>query len=315
VQAFRCPLRSVPVVQLRELTEQGDPGTLAENDHAAGVTLFGPRELYALWEHQQWRTDTIDLTVDRRDWREMSDERRQWLIWDLAQFAVGEERVATAFAPFVAAAESLDEQAFLATQLADEVRHTVFFDRYYREVVGLPGDRTEDRFAAARSDVNDDFVTMFDERLMDLVDRLRADPSNSSLMVEGVTLYHIVLEGTLALTGQHFIIDYLTRDSLLPGFVEGFSNIARDEHRHLAFGSWYLQRKVREDARNVEIVQRALGEYLPLAAGVLLPPGVAPGEDVVIFGYSTQEMNAFAFTSLARRLKAIGVELPGMAPA
>ena len=48
---------------------------------------------------------------------------------------------------------------------------------------------------------------------------------------------------------------------------------------------------------------------LPAAAGVLVPPGYELGDDYDL-GYSSQEMNEFAFTALTRRLKVIGVGLP-----
>ena len=50
---------------------------------------------------------------------------------------------------------------------------------------------------------------------------------------------------------------------------------------------------------------------LPAAAGVLVPPGHTLGEDYVYLGQSSQDMNEFAFTALSRRLKVIGVGLPG----
>ena len=56
----------------------------------------------------------------------------------------------------------------------------------------------------------------------------------------------MVIEGMLALTGQHFIIDYNERVGTLPGFVEGFTNVARDEHRHVAFGARFLRDMARE---------------------------------------------------------------------
>ena len=40
------------------------------------------------------------------------------------------------------------------------------------------------------------------------VDRLAVEPEDLETLVEAVTLYHMVIEGMLALTGQHFIIDY-----------------------------------------------------------------------------------------------------------
>jgi hypothetical protein len=56
-------------------------------------------------------------------------------------------------------------------------------------------------------------------------------------------------------------------------------------------------------------MQDKLGELLPVAAGVLVPPGRELGEEWELFGYSSQEVNEYAFKSLSRRLKAIGVPL------
>ena len=95
-------------------------------------------------------------------------------------------------------------------------------------------------------------------------DRLSAEPEDTEALVEAVTLYHMVIEGMLALTGQHFIMDYNESEGTLPAFVEGFQNVARDEHRHVAFGSVFLREKAREDERYKQAIQRTLEE---VAAG------------------------------------------------
>jgi ribonucleoside-diphosphate reductase beta chain len=120
----------------------------------------------------------------------------------------------------------------------------------------------------------------------------------------------MVIEGVLALTGQHFMLKYYEDNDLLPGFVEGFSNIARDEHRHVAYGTWFLQQKMSEDESLKQRVQDKLMELLPIAAGVLVPPGHELGDDYEFFGYTSKEQTEFAFTALTRRLKVIGVGLP-----
>jgi ribonucleoside-diphosphate reductase beta chain len=79
----------------------------------------------------------------------------------------------------------------------------------------------------------------------------------------------MVIEGMLALTGQHFIMDYNEREGTLPAFVEGFQNVARDEHRHVAFGSVFLREMAHEDDRYKQAIQRTLEESLPVADGVL----------------------------------------------
>ena len=82
---------------------------------------------------------------------------------------------------------------------------------------------------------------LFDELLKQRTDRLAVEPEDLETLVEAVTIYHMVIEGMLALTGQHFIIDYNETQGTLPGFVEGFTNVARDEHRHVAFGARFLR--------------------------------------------------------------------------
>jgi ribonucleoside-diphosphate reductase beta chain len=94
----------------------------------------------------------------------------------------------------------------------------------------------------------------------------------------------VMIEGMLALTGQHFIIDYNERQGTLPAFVEGFNNVARDEHRHVAFGSAFLREKAGEDGRYAAAIQRTLEESLPIADGVLSPPWVDDPENWELSG-------------------------------
>ncbi len=132
-------------------------------------------------------------------------------------------------------------------------------------------------------------------------------PRTPRSLVEAITLYHMVIEGMLALTGQHFIIDYNEREGTLPGFVAGFANVARDEHRHVAFGSVFLREKAREDERYKRAIQRTLEESLPVADGVLSPPWAPEEDDYELFGYSLAQTREFAGTCLSRRLKVIGL--------
>jgi hypothetical protein len=118
----------------------------------------------------------------------------------------------------------------------------------------------------------------------------------------------MVIEGMLALTGQHFIIEYNERQGTLPGFVEGFGLVARDEHRHVAFGARFLREMAARDDRYREAIQRTLVECGPAADGVLQPPWMEDaGDDVQIFGYTVEETRAFATKALERRLKVIGL--------
>lgn len=270
------------------------------------VVLMTPQQLYELWERQQWMSHTIDLSKDKQDWAAMSDEDKGDLSWNLSSFFVGEERVTTQFTGLVAAYESQAEEAFLATQQVDEARHAQHFNRLYEQVMLIDG-TFEDRLEKARGDLNEPFLELFDVHLVQACDRLMADRTDREAKVDFVTAYHMIIEGTLALTGQYFLTDYCEKQGILPGFVEGFQHISRDEHRHVAYGTWYLQQAAKDPGLRRRI-QEKIFELIPLAAGVLVPKGADP-ENYTLLGYSSEETNGYAFTALTRRLKVIGVSL------
>jgi len=293
---------------LLDLTHQGDVATIADDSKLSrSYTLQTPQQLYELWERQPWSAHAIDLTKDADDWRNLPEEDRSDIVWGLSSFFVGEERVTTQFSGLVMAYESQSEEAFLTTQQVDEARHAQHFDRFYREVAGYEGEM-EERLERVRGDVNEAFVTLFDEHLVQAARRLVDDPADMEAKVDFVTTYHMVIEGTLALTGQNFITDYLEAQNILPGFREGFRRISQDEHRHVAYGTWFLQQKASDPAL-ARRVQQKLAELLPIAAGVLVPTGKDPFSDWTLLGYSSQKVNEFAFTALSRRLKVIGIPL------
>jgi ribonucleoside-diphosphate reductase beta chain len=294
---------------LLDLTQQGDPGTLRTEQQARELKLLEPQQLYELWERQQWASQDIDFSADREHWANITDEEREWATWILSSFFVGEERVTTQFSGLVMAYEDEREEAFLTTQQVDEARHMQFFDRFYREVIQLEQPDIEARLARVRDELNDAFVELFDTSLVEAARRLIADPADIEAKVDFVTTYHMVIEGTLALTGQNFITEYWEKKELLPGFVDGFKKVARDEHRHVAYGTWFLRQKCRDDDRLVGRMRATLSELLPIASRVLVPRGVDPNEDWEMVGYTSAEINEFAFNALTRRLKAIGVPL------
>jgi ribonucleoside-diphosphate reductase beta chain len=291
---------------LLDLTSQGDVGTMSDESQLAGITLMDPQQLYELWERQPWSAHAIDLTRDREDWQGLSEDDKSHIAWNLSSFFVGEERVTTQFSGLVRAYETQGEEAFLTTQQVDEARHAQHFNRFYEQVVGYDG-TFEDRLQRARDDLNPAFLVLFDEHLVAAQERLLADPGDREAKVDFITIYHMIIEGTLALTGQNFITEYFEKRDLLPGFTEGFRSISKDEHRHVAYGTWYLQQAARDPGLKRRIAAKVI-EMIPIAAGVLVPPGADP-ENFTILGYSSEETNTFAFTALSRRLKVIGVNL------
>jgi ribonucleoside-diphosphate reductase beta chain len=294
---------------LEELALQGDPGTLQSDEQARKLKLMTPQELYLLWERQQWLSQEIDFSTDKGDWKSLTGEIKEQALWGMSAFYIGEERVTTEFSGLVMSYQDEQEEAFLATQQVDEARHMQFFDRFIREVVGLDDMDIGSRLDHMRTNVNDAFIKLFDEELVEAGKRLIADPSDLESKVDFITAYHLVIEGTLALTGQEFITRYWVENNLLPGFVEGFEKVARDEHRHVAYGTWFLKETVGKDEGLADRMRQKLVDLLPLAAEVLVPPGRQLGEDWELLGYTAKEVNEFAFQSLSRRLKAIGVPL------
>ena len=286
-----------------------DPALLESADRGESQ-LLDYHQLYELWERQQWRTQDLDFSQDRVDWHErIPPDERYARMYGLSSFFVGEQRVAEELGPMMRACPQEDMRIFLCTQIADEARHVAFFDRFYAEVGVLEADDLRGRLEETSQHLNPEFEELFDQALRDRVDRLGRDPGDLETLVEAVTIYHMVIEGMLALTGQHFIIDYNEKMGTLPAFVEGFTNVARDEHRHVAFGARFLRDMAIQDPRYGDAIQRTLAEVGPVADGVLRPKWIPAdqGDDVEIFGTSAAETRAFAMKALERRLKVIGL--------
>jgi ribonucleoside-diphosphate reductase beta chain len=284
-----------------------DPG-LEESAHAR-TELLDYSQLYSLWERQQWAVQDLDFTQDRIDWHERIDKDERYMrMYGLSSFFVGEQRVAAELGPMMWACPREDMRIFLCTQIADEARHVAFFDRFYSEVGVLEADDLQGRLAETSEHLNPEFGVLFDELLRRRVERLAQEPEDTEALVEAVTIYHMVIEGMLALTGQHFIIDFNERMGTLPAFVEGFTKVARDEHRHVAFGARFLRDMASEDERYKQAIGRALGEVAPVAEGVLRPKWMdASEEDAEVLGVRVSETRAFAASALERRLKVIGL--------
>jgi ribonucleoside-diphosphate reductase beta chain len=296
----------------REFFQASSDPAVHESGDRGETKLLDYTELYNLWERQQWATQDLDFSQDKVDWHErFGEEERFQRMYGLASFFIGEQRVADELGPIMRAAPREDQRLFLCTQIADEARHVRFFERFYREVGVVESSDLHDMLGQVEVHLNDAFNVLFDELLGARVKRLSVDPSDQVALVEAVTLYHMVIEGMLALTGQHFIIDYNEAEGTLPGFVEGFNKVARDEHRHVAFGARFLRDCAREHERYREAIQRTMEEALPVADTVLTPPWAAGmPDDFELFGVSVADTREFAMQALTRRLKVIGLIAP-----
>ena len=187
----------------------------------------------------QWSPAAIDLAADAREWQELPEERRARLMTLLAGFCVAEDAVAEQLSPFADAAREatlVSQESLMAwvffLQRRDEQRHAVLFDRIAAEVLRLPGADAAERRAAARAHVPAAFLELFEERLPAMAAELAAGRTG---LGQGISLYHMLLEGVVFDAGQHALLDDLA-DGALPGVREGVERVERDERWHVGFG-------------------------------------------------------------------------------
>jgi ribonucleotide reductase beta subunit family protein with ferritin-like domain/putative sterol carrier protein len=272
-------------------------------------------DLYARWERGNWSATELDFTEDARQWREdFTEFERQAAIWNYCLFFWGEDAVADNLSPYIDAAPLEEQKYFLTTQQVDEARHAVFFKRFMHEVCGIGNGSMSSGLQSIKPQLTPGFRKIFD-RLDQMADELRADRSPARLAA-AVTLYHIVIEASLAQPGQHFICSYLEERDQLPAFREGMENIAADEQRHIGFGVKLLADLNREDPVGVpKAVARILRDVTRYTAQVLMPPGWDESY-VTVFNSTLDEVGVEGLTSMTTKLRSAGLAaetLPGPA--
>jgi ribonucleotide reductase beta subunit family protein with ferritin-like domain len=270
-------------------------------------------DLYARWERGNWSAMDLDFSEDARQWREKFTEfERQAALWNYALFFWGEDAVADNLSPYIDAAPLEEQKYFLTTQQVDEARHAVFFKRFMQEVCGIGDGSMESGLRAIKPQLTPGFRKIFD-RLDTMADELRADRSPAKLAA-AVTLYHVVIEASLAQPGQHFICSYLEERDVLPAFRQGMQNIAADEQRHIGFGVKLLADLKREDPVGVpRAVARLLNEVTRYTAQVLMPPGWDESY-ITVFGATYDQVGLEGITSMTTKLRSAGLSpdtLPG----
>jgi ribonucleoside-diphosphate reductase beta chain len=203
----------------------------------------------------QWDPTSIDLAADARAWPGLPADRRDRLTTLLAGFRVAEDSVAEHLTPFADRAEHVDTMMMwiFFLQRRDEDRHALFFDRIAAEVLRLPGDTPPERLAAAREHVPPAFLELFEERLPAVAGDLAAKRAD---ILDGVRLYHMVLEGAVFSGGQRALLDDLA-DGALPGIREGVEHVELDERWHVGFGVRCLIERHDSESLLEELLPRA----------------------------------------------------------
>jgi len=324
-------LRQIADDQLEEQVSATQLGAMSELyiDDVLAVVDRGVKnlpsylDLYRKAIKQAWSPDDLDFSRDRAEWESLSRETQKRRLWSMRMFFSGEERVASLLAPLVWAAPSKDAEAFVATQLTDEVRHTVFFDRYWREVVGASTPDLDGlvKEIGITADENPAYHYLFYDWLPKQAQWLASHPTDSDATVRFVTVYHLIVEGAMFLTGMRYQLEGARRWGRTWGFYQGFTAATRDESRHVIFGVRYLRDMARENpSRFVPVIQDTIREFRPLISAIMQPPygdmSFYGGKhlDSAWPGYTPEllqeEMIEYANSALARRLHAIGVPVP-----
>lgn len=278
------------------------------------ITVKGAslRDLYVRWEKQNWSAHSLDFTQDAADWAALDPAMQERLLWVTSLFFIGEEAVTGSLAAWVLAAPTHDMEMFLSTQVADEARHTVFFDRFFSEAVGAGGSFSS-RLQEARAYMNPSYGYFFYDMLPRVAAELVAKPKDPVTFARGVAMYHLVIEGALAVPAQKYLLALCRDRDMLPAFRSGFTAVARDESRHVGAGVRILRELQAMDPDCAPAVQDLVAEALPQAAGVFQPPH-GDFTYMTMLGYDVAEMMRFGLFSLDKRLRGAGIDFPRSKP-
>jgi len=296
------PLRELVNVSVEDVTVQMDSLLDPELDSSS---------FYHRWETQQWAVADLDFSVDRQQWANIPAPVQKTLRTTMILFFVGEQIVTDTLAPVLHAAPLEDERIFLATQVADEARHTVFFQRFFEEVLGHEGG-IRAAMQEFRPRARAGYRRLFDVELVNAIDACRLEPRDPVAFVNAVVTYHLVIEGYLALGGQRTTLRLLRKIGILPGFINGFTAVARDESRHIGFGVLALRRRVLENPEMGRVIAKKVYDLLPSAVDVVVGPDEKLPFDDISEVPEPMRVNAleardFAIDSLTKRLRAAGL--------
>jgi ribonucleoside-diphosphate reductase beta chain len=270
--------------------------------HVPMTRLPGYRSLYDRYLRQRWNVNELDFTEDRTDWTErMTDDSRNSFLSIASGFHHGERQVAVELAPLLFGVPE-DYKVFLTSQLEDEARHTVFFDRFYRDVVGLEGDGIMEVLDGSWPFIQETFVGPFG-LLAYLTDDLRRDPYDKHLQMKYATTYMIWIEGVLALAVMKITLNYARDFRVLPAFYTGFTATCRDEARHVQGGMRFVRDLLAEDPSYVKDVHDTLRTLLTMSAA---RSGYIYYEPL---GWSEERVQGLFMNQLHKKLAMVGVSL------
>lgn len=263
-----------------------------------------PQQLYSRWEKQQWSADEVTLDLDREDYtKRLPRKLKRQVHATISTFIVGEYTGLDLLSPVLFGAQDESDLIFLGTQVADEARHARLMFRIGHEVLGFDSDPSTMLRQAWE-------VTEPEHRELALVEGeiMRAsvaNPRDYDLWLRAVTLFHLITEGVLAVSGQRSIVRCLSPLPLLPGIRSAFAAMCRDESRHISFGLHALRIGILEGHQEAvyDVVERALPLALAITDGLQPTTSFAAARTV-----SEQMVLQTGLESFRRAMRSIGAD-------
>lgn len=258
--------------------------------------------LYRKYLKQRWDVYDLDFAGDRLDWDEqMTEEERTSFVAIASAFHHGERQVEIELPVFMLGATE-EEKLHISAQIEDEARHTVFFDRFFREVVGLEGDDMMAVLDGSFPWVQENFVGPFG-LLAYQAEELRRSPCDERARIRYATTYFLWIEGVLALSVMKVTLSYARSRGILRAYYAGFTATCRDESRHVQGGMRYLRDAVHRDPTLLTEIHDTLETILTIS-------GVSSrGIDYRPLGWTGDEVKVLMIQQLRRKLNDVGISL------
>lgn len=239
-----------------------------------------------------WNPSDFDFSQDVKDWKSFTEEQRESIVRLIAQFQGGEEAVTRDLLPLmmvIAKEGRLEEEMFLTTFLFEEAKHTEFFRLLLNEL-----GETRDLSCYHSETYN----TIFNDILPTAMERLVNDHSPEAL-AEASTVYNMFVEGVLAETGYYGFYQSLEGIGAMPALLKGIDYLKRDESRHIAYGTYLLQRLISEHPHIFDLVRNKMEELTPLAIKL----NQEGNTGVNVFGTNIEDTMNFTMRQLSVRME------------
>ena len=220
-----------------------------------------------------WNPTEIDLSQDKRDWEALSEEQHDIMMEFVANFIVGEQRVAEEIPPLVYAAYRqgrFDWVAHLSAFQLEEVKHAQFFQHWLQEVYETldPSDLAPylhmDKQTVEKDGKYDDPTWLAVTKLPEVMEELlEASMSGDydrmqQTFVRALTIYCAHQEGIAGQPSYRVVLDTCDDWDVMPGLQQGYKQILQDEARHVGGGTRIVSEILDEHPEYEEIVRDVL---------------------------------------------------------